>query len=127
MCVKTILVVDDDKITCEIIAAVLKDHGFAVKIAYSGEEAIDKFQRSKFNAVLTDLEMGKVDGNEVVRYVKLLSPQTIAVIITGYSGREHENLAYRNGADAFLAKPFDIDDLLRIIPAAVHLPECFCS
>lgn len=107
-----VLVVDDDATICQILRACLQDHGFEVQSAGSGEEAMAAFATEVFRVVITDIMMAGMDGHEVTRLVKKSSPQTQVVVITGADERQEEARAYRNGADGFLAKPFDMGELL---------------
>ncbi len=112
-----ILVVDDDKILCEIIAAILDINGYEVKSVFNGEEAIEALEKERFHAVITDLKMGKVDGHSVVRHAKRLKPETLLIMMTGYCEEQSRQQALDNGADFFFCKPVVMKELLQRLPA----------
>ncbi len=107
-----ILIVDDDQVICNLLVAFLKQEGFDASSVGSGEEAIRQFDAIGYHIVITDLKMPGLSGQDVLRHIKGASPQTVVVMITGSCSDSDRREAYENGADAYLAKPFDIDELL---------------
>lgn len=112
-----ILVVDDDKILCEIFLTLLQIHGFEAKSVINGETAIETLDRECFDAVITDLKMGKIDGHAVVRHAKRLKPETLLIMMTGYCDEESKMQALDNGADFFFCKPVAMKELLQRLPS----------
>lgn len=125
-----VLVVDDHAHIREILCEVLKEHGCHVTTASSGEAALETLSFHTFDVVITDLNMGRVDGIEVLRKVKALSPQTIVIIATGNSDVTYVIEALRNDADDYILKPFRLADLLdRIswcLTKSTHHPAHCC-
>ncbi len=116
MTLNRILIVDDDKIICNVISNLLEEHGFQPNAVYSGEEAIELLERERFLAVITDLKMGNIDGFEVTRTCKRIAPETRVIMITGSCEGDDERTAFQCGASTYLAKPFDLDELLDSLP-----------
>ena len=111
---KTILLVDDEPIILDIIARDLTSEpaGYQVATAASGMEAIAKLHTGFWNLVITDLIMPGVDGFEVLAAAKEINPLTMVIILTGYADLDAAINALRLGADDFLQKPCDTEELL---------------
>ncbi|HXX53689.1 MAG TPA: response regulator, partial [Thermodesulfovibrionales bacterium] len=77
-----LLVVDDEKDICKVLEFLLKSEGYSVTVACNGEEALEKLKKERFDLVITDLKMGKVDGLAVLEKTKELSADTAVVIMT---------------------------------------------
>ncbi|NCC62447.1 MAG: response regulator [Verrucomicrobiae bacterium] len=111
---KSILLVDDEVVILNSLSRELNvtHPNFEVHVANSGKEAIDRINSQTFDLVVTDLFMPGVDGFQVLKSVKLKDPQTMVIILTGYADLQSSIDALRLGADDFLQKPCDIDELL---------------
>lgn len=107
-----ILCIDDDPQFCDAIAAVLGDAGYQ---AHSALTAGDGLQRAKeSDLAIVDIHLRGLSGEEVVRAIKEV--RNIPVILTsGFAPDEGRLAARRCGAQHFLAKPFDLDELLRVV------------
>src|SRR4030065_2641634 len=103
---ETILVVDDDEDILELIERHLSNKGYDVVTAYDGEQALILLDKVKFDLVITDLKMPKVDGMEVLRKVKEKDPNIEVVILTGHGTMDSVIEALRDGgAFDYLQKP----------------------
>ena len=108
-----VLVVDDEQSIVGFVRLVLEDEGFQVATASNGEEGLASVETHRPDVILLDLTMPVMDGWEFIRVVKDRGIQTPVVLMTaGYRANQE---AQRNGAAGFLGKPFDIDDLLKVI------------
>ena len=107
-----ILVVDDDVSIREIIGAGLSERGFSVEIAADGAEALEKIERDLFDLVLTDLMMPQMDGIELINKIKELQPDLLILLMTAYGSFDSAVQAIKIGANDYLAKPIDFQDLL---------------
>lgn len=114
---KAILLVDDEPIILESLTRELSSDNLELHItqATSGEEAITKINNDCFDLVVTDLLMSGLDGLHVLKAAKQKDAQTIVIILTGYGDMEAAIDALRLGADDFLQKPCDADELLHRI------------
>lgn len=113
-----ILVVDDDKSVRGLIDRELRKRGHMVVCASDGCEAIDIVGRETFDLVITDLNMPCATGDAVLEAVKLSSPSTEVVVMTG-DARDAATLI-RGGAFDFLAKPFQLEDFLMTVCRAIE-------
>jgi two-component system response regulator CpxR len=80
---KVILCIDDSEQSLSIRKFMLETRGYRVLAAASGREALDVFQQASIDLVLTDLVMPEMDGAEVIRVLKQLSPETPMILISG--------------------------------------------
>ncbi len=107
----TILVVDDEKSLRHGLSITLEDWGHHVDEAANGEEAVEKISKEVYDIVLTDLVMDKMDGLEVLRQVKDVSPQTEVMMMSAHGTIAAAVEAMQRGAYAFIVKPFSNDHL----------------
>ena len=107
-----VLVVDDNHHMRQILCEVLKDQGYTITTVKSGEDAIDLLHARHFDIVITDLNMGRLNGIDVLKKTKELSPHTRVIIATGNSDVTYAIEALRYNADDYLLKPFRMADLL---------------
>lgn len=110
-----ILVIDDEKITLKNLEHVLKKEGYDVTVTDSGVEALKLIEKQEFDIVLTDIKMENVDGFEVLKRCKALYPDTEVIMITGYATVENAVAAMKQGAFYYIAKPFKLDIIRKII------------
>ncbi len=118
----TVLVVDDDDAVRSITRAVLEPHGFQVAIARNGPEAIAYLRKeaTDLRAVLLDVIMPDMDGEEVFDIIREIQPQLPVIFISGYGGRDFLRRTDELGSAAFVAKPFRADVLVRAVRDAVE-------
>jgi two-component system response regulator HydG len=116
-----LLVVDDQRNMRATTAMVLRQAGHVVEEAEDGAAALERLQASSYDVVLTDLRMPNVDGMEVLRLARQLSPQTQVLVMTAYGTIEAAVEAMRRGAYDFLSKPFKEDELLLRVGKALEL------
>ena len=116
---KSILVVDDEERVVQSIAGVLEDEGFRVTIAKNGEEAIDLFQREEPDITLLDIWMPGMDGIEVLKRIKGISPECLVIMISGHATISTAMAAVKYGAFDFIEKPLSLDLLLLTIRRAL--------
>lgn len=110
-----ILVVDDDRGPRTLLKTALLDKGFQVSTAKSGEEACQAIDDCHFDLVLTDLKMPGLNGIVLLKKIKMRSPETLVILITGYSSLKSAIDAIREGAYDYLTKPFQLDELYIVV------------
>ncbi len=106
-----VLVVDDDKGMREVLEIMLTREGYEVASASGGREALNLCQKNRFDVVITDLKMPRVDGIDVLKGIKETSPETMVILVTAYASGETAVAAMREGAYDYLEKNFDIEEL----------------
>jgi len=116
---KKVLVVDDEERVVQSIAGVLEDEGFRIATAKSGEEAIGIFQREKPDVALVDIWMPGMDGIEVLKRLKGISPYCQVIMISGHATISTAMTAVKLGAFDFIEKPLSLDLLLQTIRRAL--------
>lgn len=115
-----VLVVDDDRAIRQMIIQALGAEGYIVQPATDGDEAITSAQREPPHLILLDVNMPRVDGWQVLDELRAgAGPQTSVVVMT--AGYDAQDRALASGAQGYLAKPFDLDDLLTTVEAHVGL------
>ena len=93
----------------------LRESGYTVTTAVSGEEGLKSFKAHEFDLVIIDLKMENMDGLEVSRQIKQMNPEIPVMILTGYGSMETAIEAIRLDLDDYLTKPVNRDDLLKKI------------
>jgi two-component system, NtrC family, response regulator len=116
----TILVVDDDRAVRKALEINLSKAGFEVRIAQTGEEAIDKLHDAPADVVLTDLKMPGMTGLELLEETRRRWPDTQVVMMTGHGTVERAVEAMRLGAHDFIIKPVSRAELIAILKRALR-------
>jgi DNA-binding NtrC family response regulator len=112
---KPILIVEDETIMRESLRDWLTDGGYQVETAKDGEEGLKAIANHDFGVVLLDLKLPGKDGIEVLREAKVQRPQLKVIIITAYPSIHTAVQAMKEGAVDYLPKPFDLNDLQKLI------------
>ena len=108
-----ILVVDDEAPIREMIKKGLSQMGgYSVEVAQNGKEAIEKLEKDIFDLVLTDVKMPEMDGLELLKNIKGTRPEMMVILMTAYGSIETAVEAMRIGANDYITKPINFDDLL---------------
>ncbi len=115
-----ILVVDDERSMREVLLSMLKKEGYDMTVADGGQAAIEAVRREAFDAVITDVRMPKVDGLQVLRAIKDLSPTTVVIMITAFGSSESAVEAMKLGAYDYITKPFKYDEVLLNVKRALE-------
>ena len=113
-----LLVVDDDPGIVSILSLSLKEAGYEVDEANDGIEAVELLQNKSYDVAIVDAIMPKMNGAEVCKFIKAHNPSTYIIGISGY----HDSLKKlkNEGADICLTKPFNIDQIKRVIKYRFH-------
>jgi len=114
-----ILVVDDEPVVCASYQRILADDGYIVRSAFSGKEALDRFENECFDLAILDLRIPAPGGLALLRHMKKASPGTEVIVITGYPTLENAKESIRLGAFDFVPKPFDPDTVRRKVNEAL--------
>jgi len=115
-----VLVVDDEKSMRDLLSITLEKEGYDVLTAAGGEAAIEALRRDATDAVITDLRMPKVDGLQVLRAAKEISPDVAVIVITAVASTETAVEAMKLGAYDYITKPFKLDEVSLIVRNALE-------
>ena len=118
-----ILVVDDERSMREFLEILLNRDGYRVTSAEGGRQAIDALQRESFDLVITDIRMKPINGLDVLKQCKAISPSTVVIIISAYASTEMAVAAMREGAYDYLPKPFNLEEMRTVITNALQSRE----
>ncbi len=115
-----ILIVEDEQSMNEVLRILLESEGFEVTSAFDGAEGIECLKKDIYDLVITDLRMPEVDGFQVLKTAKELSPDTVVIMITAYGTNERVIEAMKAGAYDFIHKPFQVDEIRIVINKALE-------
>jgi DNA-binding NtrC family response regulator len=110
-----ILIVDDDENIRKALATILEEEGYQVDSAENAKQAIEKTNKNFYNLALIDIRLPDMEGIELLTKMRDTTPKMRKVIITGYPTLQNAIEAVNKGADAYIVKPFDIDEILKTI------------
>jgi signal transduction histidine kinase/CheY-like chemotaxis protein len=110
-----ILIVDDEEMIRHVLYQMLHRRGHRVVSAAGGQEALDYLHRQSFELVCSDLGMPDLSGWDVLRIARQIDPATRTMLITGWGDQIGEHEAHANNIDYVLAKPFDVNELHRLV------------
>ena len=116
---KKVLVVDDEKLIVKGIRFNLEQDGMEVDCAYDGEEAVEKAKENKYDIILLDLMLPKMDGFEVCQHIREFSDMPI-VMLTAKGDDMDKILGLEYGADDYITKPFNILEVKARIKAIMR-------
>lgn len=116
----TILVVDDDKGMREFLDIMLTREGYDVSCARDAGEGLDRCRKQRFDLIITDLRMPKIDGIEFLKSVKDVSPESLVILITAYASGETAVRAMKEGAYDYIEKDFNIEEFTSTIRSALE-------
>ncbi len=117
---KPILIVEDEAIMRESLRDWLTDGGYQVRTAKDGEEGLKAIAEQDFGVVLLDLKLPGKNGLEVLREAKAQRSQLKVIIITAYPSVQTAVQAMKEGAVDYLPKPFDLDDLQKLVDGTLR-------
>ncbi len=110
-----VLVVDDEEALRTVLSGELVNEGYNVGNAADGDEAIAIIKQQPFDIVLLDIKMPKVDGFEVLKFIKKDYPHIKVIMLTAFADLKNAIESKKLGAEDFISKPYDLVDLLTTI------------
>lgn len=117
-----IWIIDDDQSMRWVLEKTLTNNGYLVSAFESGSVALASFRRTDPEArprlIITDVRMPGINGFELLKQIKNISPQTPIIVMTAYTDLDTTVQAFHEGAFEYLPKPFDIDDALELVARA---------
>ncbi|RLC30991.1 MAG: response regulator [Deltaproteobacteria bacterium] len=115
-----VLLLDDEPIVGKRLKPALTKIGCEVEVFQDPREAVERIGETEFDIVVTDIRMDDIDGMQVLEHVINKSRRTKVIMITGYAMMSLAREAMEKGAFDFIAKPFQPDDLRRVIAKAAE-------
>ena len=110
-----ILIVDDEPAVRQVLHLVCKRQGYFVDSVESGPEAVEKIQHTDYDLVIKDMKMIPMSGAELAEIVRVTSPQTKIMALSGYSTKEMASRAEQAGVDCYIIKPFNRDQFVQAV------------
>ena len=105
----TVLIVDDEKMICDVLENDLSERGYECTSAQTGEDALTELRLKKYDVVLLDIRLPGISGLEVLMDIWLHHKGTATIMITGVNDVDTAVAAMKSGADDYIAKPFDLN------------------
>lgn len=112
---RSILIVDDDETIQAVLKEILQLEGYAVETAATGKEAIEKADFSFFNLSIIDIKLPDLEGTELISELNKANPQMIKIVITGFPSFDNAVKSLNLGADAYVMKPVNSNELLELV------------
>ena len=111
---RTVLLIDDDEDLLDVVSLALADEGYRVLTAPNGAAALDLISQAPPTLVLLDVLLPVIDGREFIRaYRELPGPHAAIILVSAIANLPE--VAREVGADGYLAKPFELDELLKVV------------
>jgi len=117
---KRILVVDDEEIVRNYVSRALASRGFGIETAVNGAAAIAAVEKESFDAVICDLKMPDLRGEEVIKKIKTLRPSARVIVITGSVSDVSNPIAPGVQVEGFLIKPFGIGEIRDMVEKVLN-------
>ena len=112
---KHIFIVDDDEAILDVIKIILEDNGYKTTVVTDGDDLFKKIRSNHPDLILLDIWLTGTDGIAITKKMKINDKLKKIPIIMISANNKGKQIALENGADGFIAKPFEIDDLLKVV------------
>jgi two-component system, cell cycle response regulator CtrA len=120
---KTILIVEDDMLLCDLFSTVLKSSGYSVTTVRKGKDALEKIKKSDYNIALIDIGLPDMNGIELLKKIRTSNGYIILIIITGKPDLDSSIESINYGANGYLVKPVDNKDLVATVERKLRQQE----
>ncbi|MGE3276040.1 MAG: sigma-54-dependent transcriptional regulator [Vicinamibacterales bacterium] len=115
-----ILLTDDEEALRSVLAERLREEGYAVTEAASGEAALAELDHFAFDVLISDLRLPGIDGREIIDRAVARYPDIVAIVVTGYGSVKDAVDLIKRGAADYIAKPFQFDELLHVLRTSLE-------
>ncbi|OGW38084.1 MAG: hypothetical protein A2Y97_00305 [Nitrospirae bacterium RBG_13_39_12] len=115
-----ILIVDDDKGMCKTLSRILELDGLKISTVNTAHDGVDLIKKSSFDLAILDIKLPDIDGVELLEIIKKEDPDLSVIMMTAYASTENAIKALNKGADAFVTKPFDIEELRAVVKKSIE-------
>jgi len=107
-----ILVLEDDELFADTLEDFLCEEGYSIDVAYDGEEVLELNYQNNYDLYLLDINVPKLSGLELLKELRTSGDNTPTIFLTSYKDKETLKEGFLNGADDYLTKPVDMDELV---------------
>jgi DNA-binding NtrC family response regulator len=118
-----ILIVDDDPLLKESLISILENEGYYIETARTGAEAEAKVRKEFFHVALLDVHLPDMKGTDLLVKINKIAPRMKKLVLTGYPDAVSAIKAVNQRADAYLIKPFDPIDLIKLISEHIEIQK----
>lgn len=112
-----ILIVENEKMISDAVCKILEDAGFYTDAVYDGEDALYYIEEAKYDLIILDIMLPRIDGTEILKRVRAMGNNTPILMLTAKNTIPDKVLGLNSGADDYMTKPFDADELLARVGA----------
>jgi len=116
----SILIVDDEQSYRQLLSLVFEGDGHSIRTAMNGREALELLQAESADIVISDVKMPDMDGIGLLRAVRETLPDVGVILMTAFASVETAREAFKLGADDFIQKPFDVEELKLIVRKTIE-------
>lgn len=113
--VLNILIVEDEQLVRWSLSHALTKAGFHITTVGSGEAAMEKLDSSNFDLVITDVDLPKINGFDVAKQVKIVSPEVPVILTSAVREQDSRLKLHPEIIDSFIEKPFDLNEITRVV------------
>ena len=118
MAFRNVLIVDDEEPMRHLLSVFLRDHGYEVRAAANGQDALKELSARDYDLVLSDVRMPRMDGLALLREVQRLRPELTFIVMSAYGTHDTAIEAMKAGAYDYVSKPFKPDEVLLVLKKA---------
>ena len=115
-----ILIVEDDAFFREIFSDILREDGYHVDTASSGNEALEMLEKNNYQLVVTDMVLQDISGLDILSRAKQMDSDIEVIVVTGYGNMESAIYALKNGARDYLVKPISHDEFKHVVKLSME-------
>lgn len=115
-----LLIVDDEQSYRQLLTLVFQGDGHLIRTASNGREAVEMLREERADLIISDVKMPDMDGIEMLRAAREFLPDVAVVLMTAFASVETAREAFKLGADDFIQKPFDVEELKVIVKKALE-------
>lgn len=118
-----VMIIDDEPMMRITILDALAAEGYRVTAAETGEKGLTFLRENPVDILITDLRLPDTDGIQVLKEIKMVSPEIQVIVITAYGSIDSAVTAMKEGASDYLTKPFSMDELLLIVKRLIRIKQ----
>lgn len=108
---RTVMIVEDDPAIRRLYSFLLTNSGYTVLEAEDGQVALEQYSAQPCDLIITDMNMPRMGGMDLVRELREKDSKVYVIMVTAYGTPDTEKMAFRMGANEYIAKPFDFEEL----------------